>query len=280
MLRIAALGLGLSACAEEAPDTAEGLASDTPQTLTGPVQVVLKESRLLGAPEDFAHVWTMGVIDDEYLLLGDDESDHPLMVLDIENGKVVSRFGAYGDGPYEFRQPFRITQDPERPDTWWVYDFMAWKWTPVTMQGDVTRWTVGERYSLRGAPPAPETPIWVGENKAVVHGMFRGFAVAQVMFTADRQHVSDWSPVEYPQPYTREDMPQETGLMFLNRSYVAVRPSGGRFALAYQFDTGSRCATETARSFARWKVPEKPRPAIVLTPPVVSIGRTTTSPAT
>lgn len=70
----------------------------------------------------------------------------------------------------------------------------------------------------------------------VLHGMFLEFAVSQVSFDADTRRVSHWDRVDYPQPFTREDMPQETGLMFLNRSYVAVRPSGGRFAVAYQFD--------------------------------------------
>ncbi len=205
--------------------------------LAGPVQPILEANRLLGGPEDFAHVLTLGVIDDTHLLVGDDQSELHLMVLDIGSGDVVSRFGGHGDGPYEFRQPFRITPDPRRADMWWVYDFMTLGWTPLLMQEEPSDWTIGERYSLNGAPMAPETPMWVGEDTAMVHGMFLEFAVARVSFDSDRRHVSNWSRVDYPQPFTREDMPQQTGLMFLNRSYVAVRPSGGRFALAYQFDS-------------------------------------------
>ena len=157
------------------------------------------------------------------------------MVLDLETGEVTLRFGRHGDGPREFRQPLRMTPDPERSDTWWVYDFVTLTWTPVTKREDMTGWAIGDRYSLAGVPTAPETPMWVGENRAVVHGMFPGFAVAQVTFGPGGRQATGWTAVEHPQPYTREDMPNEMGLRFLNRSYAAVRPSGGRFALAYQF---------------------------------------------
>ena len=170
---VASRGFVLSACAEEVPPTTEGPASGTGRPLTGPVQTILEENRILGGPEDFGLIWTIAVVNDTHLLVGDEQSDHHLMVVDIETGKVVSRFGRHGEGPYEFRQPLRITPDPKRADTtWWVYDFMNWNWTPVTVREQPNHWTVGERYSLAGAPVAPETPMWVGENEAVVHGMF------------------------------------------------------------------------------------------------------------
>lgn len=234
LLRISTMGLLVAACTEV--PALQDERGDADAAWTGPVQPTLEANRLLGGHEDFGHVLALVVVDDAYLLVGDDATERHLMVLDIKSGEVVSRFGGHGDGPYEFRQPFRITPDPLHPDTWWVYDFATWNWTPVSMREGPTDWTIGERYSFNGAPIAPETPMWAGEDVAVVHGMFSEFSVARVSFDSDRRHVSDWSKVENPQPFTREDMPQETGLRFLNRSYVAMRPSGGRFALAYQFD--------------------------------------------
>lgn len=203
------------------------------QQLTGPIQRLLGASRLLGGPDDFGLLFGFEVINDEYLLVGDVAADLHLIVVDIKSGEVVSRFGATGEGPKEFQGPHRIYPDLNHTETWWVYDFPSWTWTPVTMVGgDAAHWEIGDRYSLQGVPLSPETPMWVGENEALIHGMFSGNAVGRAKFDKNTRHVSKWSPVEVEQPF--RDIP-EPGLSLLNRSFVATRPSGG-FAIAYQYD--------------------------------------------
>ncbi|MXW16976.1 MAG: hypothetical protein F4Z83_05380 [Gemmatimonadetes bacterium] len=171
------------------------------------------------------------VLNDEYLLVGDAAGNLHLGVVDIGRGTMMARFGSHGEGPREFQGPHRVARDPASDDTWWVYDFPSWTWTPVTMQGDASSWSIGERYSMEGMPPVPETPVWIGENEALVHGMFADFAMARVTFDRNRR-VTNWNPVEVPLPF--KDLP-EPGKRQLNRSFVAVRPSGG-FAVAFQYD--------------------------------------------
>lgn len=234
--KVARIGLALVAagCAEANVPTEESVRTEMFPTLADPVEVVLKESRTLGKPDDFGLLFAVAALNDEYLLVGDAAADRHLLVVDIGSGQVVTRMGPHGEGPQEFMGPHRIVADPNRTDTWWVYDFPSWTWTPVTMLGDPGIWEIGERYSVQGLPPTPETPIWVGENEAVVHGMFPGFAVARVSFDEDSRRSEEWTLIEAEQPFSPEEIP-EPGLSLLNRSFVAVRPSGG-FAVAYQFD--------------------------------------------
>ena len=222
-------------CAEGRSPPREGASTDSLSTplLTGPVKRLIGASRLLGGPDDFGLLFGFDVINDEYLLVGDAAADLHILVVDIESGAVVTSFGATGEGPREFQGPHRISPDPTRADTWWVYDFSAWTWTPVTMVGDdASNWEIGDRYSLQGVPVAPETPMWVEENEALIHGVFSGYAIVRAEFDPNTRQVSEWSPIEMEQPF--KDIP-EPGLSLLNRSFIATRPSGG-FAIAYQYD--------------------------------------------
>lgn len=201
---------------------------------TGLGQDTLQEARILGGPDDFGLLSAFAVVGDRYLLVGDAMGPFHLAVVAIESGKVMTRFGRSGEGPGEFEAPHSISRDPIRADTWWVYDFAGWHWTPVTMGEEAGEWTTGERYALTGLPQVPETPMWTENAGALVHGMFSGFAAVRVSFDPATWQVADWEPVESSQPFTREDIPQEPGLSFLNRSHVARQPNGGRFAIAYQ----------------------------------------------
>lgn len=225
------LALLAAACTSADSSPEESVTYSSSQLLTSPIEEILEPRRTLGGPDDFGLLGMMGVLDDEYLLVGDVSGNLHLAVVDIGRGRVVAQFGSHGEGPREFQGPHRIVRDLNRDDTWWVYDFPSWTWTPVTMGQDAGAWRIGERYSMEGIPPSPETPMWTGEDEALIHGMFSGFAIVRVSFDRNRR-VASWIPVEAPQPF--EDIP-EPGLRLLNRSYVAVRPSGG-FALAYQFD--------------------------------------------
>ena len=64
--------------------------------------------------------------------------------------------------------------------------------------------------------------------------MFSGYSVIRTVFDLDSRRVSEWNPIEVDQPF--QDIAQP-GLMMLNRSFIAMRPSGG-FAIAYQYDNG------------------------------------------
>ncbi len=227
---------GLACSQADTPAGEESPSDGVPPTLTGVVSGVLREHRTLGGPDDFGMLYGFAVVNDTHLLIGDQAADSHLVVVEIESGVVTTRFGRRGDGPGEFRLPNKILPDPELADTWWIYDFANWNWTPVTMQESPSEWTLGDRYSLAGLPRVPETPMWVGNRVALVHGMFSEFAVAQVTFSDDGLRVADWTAIKDPQPFTRDDVPQDPGLSMMNRSFVAVRPGGDRFAVAYQFD--------------------------------------------
>ena len=234
---IAVLVLACGSCSgEDQPSAQEVDPNDSSSTplLTGPVQRLIGGSRLLGDADDFGLLLGFEVINDEYLLVGDAAADFHMVVVDIAAGEVVARFGATGEGPAEFLGPHRFHPDFARTDTWWAYDFAAWTWTPVTMVGgDASVWEIGDRYSpLQGAPVTPESPMWIGENEALVHGMFSGQSVIRATFEPTTHRVSEWSPIEVAQPF--KDLP-EPCLTLLNRSFIATRPSGG-FAIAYQYD--------------------------------------------
>jgi len=50
---------------------------------------------------------------------------------------------------------------------------------------------------MEGIPPSPETPMWTGEDEALIHGMFSGFSIVRVSFDRHRR-VASWVPVEAP----------------------------------------------------------------------------------
>ena len=232
---VGALVLAGASCGQRDSPPRGGASTDSLSTppLTGPVQTLKVASRLMGGPDDFGLLFGFDVINDEYLLVGDAAADLHVLAVDIKSGGVLARFGATGEGPKEFQGPLRISPDPVRADTWWVYDFTAWTWTPVTMVGgDASNWVIGDRYSLQGVPVAPETPMWVGENEALIHGVFSGYALVRATFDPNTRQVTEWSPIDMEQPF--KDIP-EPGLSLLNRSFIATRPSGG-FAIAYQYD--------------------------------------------
>lgn len=187
---------------------------------------------MLGGAEDFGSVSAIALIGDTLMLVGDRFTDPHLSVVNIESGSVIARFGARGEGPTEFKGPHSILPDPAQPDLWWVYDFSAFRLTPVALAAG--EWSINPSYSLAGLPASPETPIWTGPDALLVQGVF-DFAFARVTLDSQSRQVANWERVQVPQPFTDQDMPMPVWKSFLNRSYVGVRPDGDRFVMAYQF---------------------------------------------
>lgn len=125
----------------------------------------------------------------------------------------------------------RITSDPERPTVRWVFDFRNVRWTAVSLDGSPS---IMEDRSLAGVPWWPETPIWAGPSEVLIHGVYYGFPFlkAKVAETGRFTSIRRFTGL---QPFTERDVSHGTGLRFVNRSFIALRPSAGLFALAYQF---------------------------------------------
>lgn len=190
----------------------------------------ITSSRLLGTDEDFGLVTAIAPAGPR-LLVGDELLDPHIAVIDIASGKVTSRLGRDGEGPGEFQAPHRITPDPDRPTVRWVFDFRNVRWTAVSLDGSPS---IMEDRSLAGVPWWPETPIWTGPSEVLIHGVYYGFPFlkAKVAETGRLTSIRRFTGL---QPFTERDVSHGTGLRFVNRSFMALRPSADLFALAYQF---------------------------------------------
>jgi len=73
LLRISTMGLLVAACTEVPALQDEG--GDADAAWTDPVKPTLEANRLLGGREDFGHVLALGVVNDAYLLVGDDATE-------------------------------------------------------------------------------------------------------------------------------------------------------------------------------------------------------------
>lgn len=190
----------------------------------------IASSRQLGTDADFGLVTAIAPAG-PLLLVGDELMDLHIAVIDIASGKVTSRFGRDGEGPGEFQAPHRITPDPERPTVRWVFDFRNVRWAAVSLDGSPS---IVEERSLVGVPSWPETPIWTGPSELLIHGVYYGFPFLKAK-VAETGRITSIRRFAGLQPFTEQDVSHGTGLRFVNRSFMALRPSAGLFALAYQF---------------------------------------------
>lgn len=190
----------------------------------------IASSRQLGTDEDFGLVTVISPVG-PLLLVGDELMDPHIAVIDIATGRVTSRLGRDGEGPGEFQVPHMIAPDLQRPSVRWVFDFHNVRWSSVSLDGSPS---IVEERSLAGVPWWPETPIWTGPSEVLIQGVYYGFPFLKAKI-AETGRITSIRRFTGPQPFTEQDVTHGTGLRFVNRSFMALRPSAGIFALAYQF---------------------------------------------
>jgi hypothetical protein len=72
---------------------------------------------------------------DSLIFVLDRGSEKYFSVVSKSTGRVLSRFGAKGDGPGEFRGPFSLHIDTKDPDKLWVFDLNLRRLTSVNLGG-------------------------------------------------------------------------------------------------------------------------------------------------
>lgn len=192
--------------------------------------VSIASNRQLGTDEDFGLVTVIETAG-PLLLVGDELMDPHIAVIDIATGKVTARLGRDGEGPGEFQAPHMVAPDLQRPSVRWIFDFRNIRWTAVSLDGSPS---ITEERSLAGVPWWPETPIWTGPSEVLIQGVYYGFPFLKAKI-AETGRITSIRRFTGPQPFTEQDVSHGTGLRFVNRSFMALRPSAGMFALAYQF---------------------------------------------
>ncbi len=192
----------------------------------------LAVQRQLGGTEDFGRVSFIKPIGGQRLLVGDELTDPHLFIVDLPEESIVARIGRHGEGPSEFISPGAIARDPINRDVWWVFDFGNARWTAIAV-GDTPR--IVEQISFAGVPVWPDMPIWLDDNDVLVHGIFYGFPFLKVKLDAPDRVIDSLRRFSGHQPFDERTIDHGTGLRFVNRNFMAVRPSRDLFVLAYQF---------------------------------------------
>lgn len=203
---------------------------ETP-TVATPTQVLIAQ-RQLGGLEDFAQISFIQPIDETRLLVGDELAVPHLSVVDLSTGDIEARIGKHGDGPLEFMSPGKSAPDPIDDNVWWIFDYDNIRWTAIALDKSPR---VIEQISLSRLPMWPETPIWIDDDEAFVHGIFYGFPFIKIAIDREHRRIESFRRLTGPQPFTQETIGHGTGLRMANRSFMAVRSSKDLFVLAYQF---------------------------------------------
>lgn len=203
---------------------------ETP-TVTTPTQVLIAH-RQIGGLEDFAQINFIQPIDKMRLLVGDELAVPHLSVVDISTGNIEARIGKHGNGPLEFMSPGRSTRDPIDDSIWWVFDYDNIRWTAIALDNHPR---IIEQIRLSRLPMWPETPIWMDDDEALVHGIFYGFPFVKISIDRKHRRIESFRRFTGPQPFSQKTIDHGTGLRMVNRSFMAVRPSKDLFVVAYQF---------------------------------------------
>ncbi|HSH45060.1 MAG TPA: BF3164 family lipoprotein [Longimicrobiales bacterium] len=236
--RIATLSFILlhSACGESGSD-ADGQANNVGQSesFSGAVphiapgtapDTVLKPRRLIGDSLTFGFIDRVGLVG-QHLAVLDTRSEPHLTVVDLQASQVVNRLIQNGDGPGEMRQPNWIQTASADPPQAWIYDFGTRRFTLVDLlaqpdQAVLDQVRLSAEYSLL-------QPNWFA-GRIVSNGLF----VDNGLLVLDRQG-GPVQAIDVPPPFDSSDAPLPVARRLLNRSYLAVNPSGTRMAAVYQF---------------------------------------------
>jgi len=187
---------------------------------------VLRMGRSFGDSTRFARISSLRVIGDRLLVTDRVMSKH-LAVIDLGSGAIRWQDGREGQGPGEFRDPFWAIPAGTRPPSAWIYDFQNRRLTKIDLDapGPSRGWE--------------SRPLDVGlgmfsptftRTGMVANGLFPDFTLL-LMDSAGAPRAR----VATELPFGPREMRDPNGRMLLNRSFLAVQPSGGRMALVYQF---------------------------------------------
>lgn len=154
--RAAAAALALLAACGDAPPPDRPADGHLPPL---PARVV--HAAGLGAPTALA-------VAGPYLLVLDEYADSAITVLRLADGGVVRRYGPKGEGPGEFRAPWRVEPAVGPGHPFWVYDLQLSRWTRFRADQPADSFRV-----VTLAEPMPLTaPMWLGDTIAFSPGYF------------------------------------------------------------------------------------------------------------
>lgn len=186
----------------------------------------LRMHRSLGDSSVFARISSLRVLG-ERLLVTDRMMGSHLVVLDRATGAVLRREGRDGEGPGEFRDPFWTIPISDDPPAAWIYDFQNRRLTRFDLEGDARPATWPTRTLDVGL--ALTSPFWTRRGM-VSNGLFPDFTLLMMDSAGTPRERVALEP-----PFGERQMRSLDGRIMLNRSFLAVPPSGERMAVVYQF---------------------------------------------
>lgn len=178
------------------------------------------DSLLLGRPRAVAH-FAQGIVVADALI-----SPH-LVWLSHETGDILARFGRDGDGPGELRSPTQLRSHPRDSSKIEVFDFRNRRLSTFQM-------TTGEAPSLVG-----EVRFTVDVTIDTPVRTEAGYVTVALLDTAALVEFNERGEplrrITLPRAFGEDVMPLPVGRRLMNRSYIAGRPDGSRYAYFYQF---------------------------------------------
>ena len=186
----------------------------------------LRMARSLGDSAVFARISSLRVIGDRLLATDRMMGEH-LVVLDRATGAVRRRAGRNGEGPGEFRDPFWAIPASDASPSAWIYDFQNRRLTRFDLEGDAPPATWPTRALNVGL--ALTSPFWTRRGM-VSGGLFPDFTLLMMDSAGTPRERVVLEP-----PFGERQMRSLDGRIMLNRSFLAVPPSGERMAVVYQF---------------------------------------------
>jgi hypothetical protein len=182
--------------------------------------------RSFGDSTRFARVSSITVLGSRLLVTDRLMSQH-IAVIDRATGRIERQFGSHGRGPGEFFDPMWTIPIPGDSSAAWLYDFQNRRLTRLDLPAQLPASSLPTRPLDLGVSV---TQIVRAGDRLIANGLFPDYTLL-VMDTTG----APLQRVAADPPFGPKDVPYLDGRRALNRNFLAYRPAGGAFALAYQF---------------------------------------------